>query len=91
MRQAGTPALQFSLLRAARNPKRDQRNENRKIECEMSSKAPVLARVTEAAAGNVQPPEPCDDTCGDEDEGQRRQNQQSPAVEEPQDKSKAAD
>ena len=72
MRQAGTPALQFSLLRAVRNPKRDQSNENREIEREMGSEAPVLARVTETTTGNVEPPHLRDDTCGDEDEGQRR-------------------
>ena len=72
MRQAGTPALQFSLLSAARNPKCDQSNENPEIERKMGSEAPVLARVTKTTAGNVEPPYLCDDTCRDEDEGQRR-------------------
>jgi len=57
----------------------------------MGSEAPVLARVTETTAGNVEPPHLCNDTCRDEDEGQCGQNQQSPAVKEPQDKSKAAE
>ena len=57
----------------------------------MGSEAPILARVPETTAGNVEPLHLCDDTCRDEDEGQRRQNEQSPAVKEPQDKSKAAE
>jgi hypothetical protein len=91
MRPAGTPALQLSLSRAARNPKRDQSNENREIEREMGSEAPVLARMTETTAGDVEPPHLCDDTCRDETEGQRGQNEQSPTVKESQDKSKAAE
>ncbi len=57
----------------------------------MGGEAPVLARVTETTARNVEPPHLCDDTCRDENEGQRRQNEQSPAVKEPQDESKAAE
>jgi hypothetical protein len=57
----------------------------------MGSETPVLARVTEATAGNVEPPYLCDGTCRDEHQGQRRQNEQSAAVKEPQDKSKAAE
>ena len=57
----------------------------------MAGKAPVLTGMTEAATGDVEAAGFRDDTCRDEDEGKRGQNEQSSAVEEAQNKSETTE
>ncbi len=67
----GAPALQI-LGRTVRNPKHDQRSENRKVGRQVARKAPVLAGVTETAASNVESPNFCRDSYEREGKNQRR-------------------
>jgi len=62
----------YAISKRNLKEKRDERGEDRKIKREMRSEAPVLAHVTEAAAGNVDAPRFGDDRRDDEDRCQRR-------------------
>jgi hypothetical protein len=57
----------------------------------MTAKVPVLAGVTEAATSNVEASGFCDYARSDEEEGEPTQNEHSSAMEEAQNKSKAAE
>jgi len=57
----------------------------------MTAKVPVLAGVAEAAAGDVESTDFRDNARSNEDEGEPGQNEQSSAIEEPQNKSKATE
>ena len=57
----------------------------------MTGEVPVLAGVTEATAGDIESTDFRDDARSDEDEGEPGQNEQSPVIEEPQNKSKTTE
>src|ERR1700730_17934112 len=56
----------------------------------MASKAPVLARVTEATTGDIEAPEFRDNACKDEDGNERSQNQQAAAIQQAENHGQAA-
>jgi len=71
--------------------KKKQRSENSKIRREMARETPVLAGVTETAAGNVQSASFCrNDTEGEDHDG-RTQNQKSAAIPKAKHKSERAE
>ena len=67
----GAPALQ-RLGRTGRNPKHDQRSENREVGRQVTRKAPVLAGVAETAASNVESPDFCRNSHEREGKNQHR-------------------
>ena len=60
--------------------KREQRSENRNIRREMAWKTPVLAGMTETAAGDVEPAHFCRNDAQGEDHNGRAQNRKSAAI-----------
>ena len=78
-RRSGTPDLQRPG-RPVRNPKHDQCSENRQIGRQMRRKTPVLTGVTETATGDIESAGFCRDRRQREDNDQRSQDRQCPAI-----------
>jgi hypothetical protein len=77
-------------LRPVRKPQSNERGEDREIDCYVLPKIPMLTRVTETTAGDIEAARFGGDGGADENRDERGQDRQSPAVKKPKDDGEAA-
>ena len=82
--------LTDSSLACTAEEKREQRHENCEVGSEVRGEAPVLAGVTETAAGDIEAASFCSNRGNEEDHNERSQNRQCAAIKEAKNQGEAA-